>query len=166
MVDDKGKPVEGAEVTVASKTSKSDKNGIASFTGIPAGTHDVIIKTSGGQVKAAVSVNGDTAPAAAQSITVQGKPQSKLLSYLITAVGILIVVGVAVYAFLRFWPKKPLFAPIGAPVGMAGGSAAIVPGAMSTNEHDETLERLHKFSVDTPSPDSVIHPTDSDTDSK
>lgn len=169
VVDKNGKPVSGAEVTMASKTVKSDKTGIASFTGIPAGTHDVMIKTSGGQVKGSIDVNGNTTPTTAQAFTLQAKPQSKLISYLITGIGVALLVGIIIYIIIRFWPKKPLFATTAISAGGAGGGSGTVVSGISLAPPDSTdndlIDSFNKIAIEHPQPESVIHPND-DADKK
>jgi hypothetical protein len=58
VVDTKNKPVVGAEVAVVGQTVKTDKNGVARFSGVPVGNQAITVKYNGKKTSKTLNVQG------------------------------------------------------------------------------------------------------------
>jgi len=98
VVDTAKRPVEGAVVTIHSnpQTTKTDKNGIASFEGVEAGNHKVLVAYNGFEGEQSINLTGDIKKFDL-NITVQQKTISlSPLAYGIIGIMISVIIGLTV----------------------------------------------------------------------
>jgi len=117
VVDQKGEPVKGVEVTLASEIQKekTDKEGIATFKDVAPGKHLVTVASKGGLVSSTVEVKeatekeialGKIVPQSAEvKITPPGTDPLWYVAALL-AVLIVILVGVAVFFVWKEWQEQ------------------------------------------------------------
>ncbi len=113
ILDGDYKTVERAKVTIGSQTVVSDKTGIASFTGLKAGTHKVTVKSDKGEVKGEVTVNNQKTSAQLQTFTLKVKRKNILLLMFEIAAGMIILTALAggLWYWLRMRKKNILPPP-------------------------------------------------------
>ncbi len=70
VVDSKNKPVEGATVTVNGQTAKTDKNGVARFSGVAAGDQTIAVSYNGKKTSKVIQVKGASTQASPQTFKV------------------------------------------------------------------------------------------------
>ena len=116
VVDNQGKPVQGAKVTLASEpqTTKTDKAGIATFSDVAAGKHLVTVETGGKVQTSSIDVKESTekeiaeGKVATQSFETKVTSKDFLLYYLaLVALGIVLLSMVGYLGYKRFWKKSP-----------------------------------------------------------
>lgn len=99
VVDDKGKLVEGAEVTLGKNKAKTDATGTASFSDIAAGSYKVSV--SSGTVKGSSTINVASGLPTASVQEFEVKTGPKYNWALFTKIGLAILALILVIAFLK-----------------------------------------------------------------
>lgn len=101
--DTKGKPVERAIVTIHSvvQTQKTDKNGVAKFTNVEAGPHNVLIAYNNFQGEENINLTADSNTKTFElNVTVQ--EQNVLSSGQFIGLGALLLVGLLFFGFILY----------------------------------------------------------------
>jgi len=107
VTDKDGKPVSNATVTLTGKTATSDSSGMATFTDVSPGIHEVTVKSDKGQVKGDVTVASDQPIAQYQQFTLKVKPARSWLLLVEIGVGVLIVVTLIAFIVKGVRGNKP-----------------------------------------------------------
>jgi hypothetical protein len=102
VLDTNNKPIEGATVTIASQTARSDKNGVVSFTNISAGKQALIVSFNGKKTSKDINVTG-TSTESPELFKVSVNRDKYSPVTLIIPVIILLAVGLF---FIRPWSHK------------------------------------------------------------
>lgn len=146
--NNKGEPVEGAEVTLNEKTVKTDATGAASFTDIPAGSYQTKVKGAGFEKEISINVSGDALdPTAVQQFEIiEDKSEgfftrSRVLLFSLIGLGVLLAIAAAIVLVQKHRP---------------GGSAH-----SSINGPETPPENPIHFNPNTP-PSSVVMPDNPD----
>src|SRR5690606_27461756 len=105
ILDKDGLAVAGATVILKDVSAVTDANGIVRYYGVSAGAYTVTVKTEEREVQQKITVkdtNGSTTP---QEFSVQVKPKSMFVYYLIIAGVVLIALSALYVAFTKFQQK-------------------------------------------------------------
>jgi hypothetical protein len=100
VIDSSGKIVAGAKVTIDKQTVSTDTSGVANFTGIAAGKHDIRVKSNKGSIRSTIDITDEASPNNVQKLTVKLHKNSLAAnkSTLLIGVGVLLIaLGAATY---------------------------------------------------------------------
>jgi hypothetical protein len=157
VVDADGKPVKDAKVTMADKTATTDGSGVASFSGVAAGKHDISVASKEGEIKSSIDVTKDGTPTDVQQLTVKLKAkETKTSPYVIIIPTILtlLLAGLTVFAY-----KTGNLTKLGRKFHRAARHGRLLPIPVPDPPHPQTSEeRLGKIKVNIPNPSEVIKP--------
>jgi hypothetical protein len=150
ILDTEGKPVSGATVKIDSQTTTSDSDGVASFTGVSEGQHQVSVTYSGKTESKPINVKATDSVASIQQFKVKLSSKSKAMPvwiiYLI--IGLIVLFGLG-FIIPRRRPKFSSFADPDA-TNVITGNASAKAGPSS----------IHPYtSPDLPKPSEQIRPT-------
>lgn len=121
VVDDKGKPVEGASVKLGGQTVKTDSLGIASFTNVTEGPHSVTVSYSGHTQTKSLDVKAADSNSAVQQFKVQLAAKKSVPTWLIYTLIAVVVLFILGFFIPRRKPKVGDFAN----ANFAGGNVVV-----------------------------------------
>lgn len=99
ITDELGEAIAGATVTLKDVEATSDSNGLVRYYNVTPGSYTVSVKTDKGEVIKKITVKDTNGKTTAQQFTVEVKPKSPILTYVIYGV-IGVITIVAVYALI------------------------------------------------------------------
>ncbi len=131
VLNAQGKPEAGVTVTLAGITAVSDATGIASFTAVPAGYHQITIKQGSTIQKETIEVSSAKSPTAVQQFNYKLASATTVPVVVWLIVGLLIIVGLGTI-FLRRSRLRPDLAYGSVPATVLGGDSPLPTANGST----------------------------------
>lgn len=157
ILDSKGNPVSGAEVTIEGNTAVTDSSGKATFSGLAVGKYNATVKANGSEGSYPVEIAPGLVEAN-QTIQLVAASNKLPVPFLALALGFLALSGVAVlYIFGHKFLKKPHLEE-------AAAMAPITPEPATADVQAQTpsdssmLSQLESIKTDSLQPGSVVHP--------